>query len=163
MKPSKETIKKLRKLQTFIHKEPRRFDMSRWGTVVKNLEALTAHCDLIDQDDSLNYDLNVKRFLKLKPPCNTMACLAGSALIMGKLIEPIFSDDVEDGEVAVFNFSDDTPEIAAEYLGLDYEDTNLLFYIDGWGKFASGFERLSPQKQVERACERIDHFIETGE
>jgi len=165
MKPSKATIKKLRKLQEFIRKEPRRFDMSWWGTSVKNPEALKENplARLIDQCGETNYDLSVPTFLAQKPPCGTVACLAGSALMMAGKIKPKFSK-VEDGEIAVFDFGWDTPDVAAHYLGIDEDGQELLFHLEGWpDKLQDGFEDLTPKRQVERACKRIDHYIETGE
>jgi hypothetical protein len=165
MKPSKATVKKLRKLQEFIRKEPRRFDMSWWGTAVKEPLKLAANplAVLIDQHQDVNFDLSVRTFLAQKPPCGTVACLAGSALMMAGKIKPRFVKTLGEEQVAVYDFGDETEDNATKYLGLPEGDNNLLFFVDQWpDRFSDGFEELTPKRQVERACKRIDYYIETG-
>ena|ERR1700674_152666 len=163
MKPSKETVKKLRKLQAFIRKEPRRFDMSCWGAAIKgSIEKLDPNKAAIDQNGLENYGVSLHIIADNNPPCGTVACLAGSVLMMAGLIKPKFIKTKKD-EVAVFDFGSKTPSRASDYLGITPDDENKLFYLDGWqARFSYAYWSLSNKQQVERACKRLDHYIETG-
>lgn len=163
--PSKKTVAKLRKLQAFLRAEPRRFDMEWWGLSVEDVEKFDGKAG---HGGAISEAANTLK--KQHPPCGTVACLAGSICIMQEIIKPEFLD-----EIPVYTFPSSTGEKAAEWLGLNFaaeagklfftSDMDLMPHTGRWpGGFTKRYRKAkTPRQKVKVACERIDHYIETGE
>jgi len=155
MIPKAATIKKLRKVQEYIVMEPRRFDMNFWGMAVRDIDAFAKEYHFSDLAD-------------LRPPCGTAGCLAGNALVVAKLIKPKYRTD---DKLEVFEFPDDTPQIAAKWLGIDEAEAAKLFYLGGdtddlgWPhEFTEKYDQAETlRKRAKVLSQRIDHYIQTGE
>lgn len=117
--------------------EPRRFSM---GTFVTNDDTHIQH-----------------------PPCGTVACIAGWAVIehdraRGKSGSIRVTQKYADG---VLSFG----AKAAEVLGLDEQQAGRLFYTGNWPeRFYDEYYEFAPGSlgRAKVAAERLDHFIATG-
>lgn len=129
-----KTVSLLRKIQKHILAEPRRLDMSGWGYYDKNPDASM-------------------------PPCGTVGCIAGWALVLTGAHDPVLSD-----------FPLDTYTLAEEVLALEDGQAERLFLLrehtfgPRWPvKYECQYHRAkSPQGRARAAVRRIDHFIKTG-
>jgi hypothetical protein len=147
MDDKKINVKLLRQIKRRILEEPRHFDMAFFAIRPGKI--------------GLKGDL--------MPPCNTVACIAGDAVILSdgppKRITEDFIYSVEDR--------------ATELLGLNYSQAQRLFFLSHWpADFADGYidadetaededsledERLEAMKTRARiAADRIDYFIRTN-
>jgi hypothetical protein len=152
----------LRRLEQYILVEPRRFDMTTW-VITK------------DSDKDKGY----LRILEAQsPPCGTVGCLAGNAIVMDgeyKLRVPKYGDTVLAYRIKSKKYSDSwIPELAQEKLHLTDSECSRLFFIPqmghayrgkGWpAKFGKAYmAETDLQKKAEIAVDRIEHLIATGE
>jgi hypothetical protein len=178
MQLKQETIDKLRELEKFILEEPRRFNLHIWGafaseeTVERIREEGPEYIELITQDSSAAAE-EILESLLAEPPCGTVACLAGNLCIMAGLVKPVLGPNFE-----VYEFSQDTPKKAAEYLGVDdQQEISKLFFLKHWSgsrnnpgpgwpeEFEKKLEECTPgsKEYAQVAVDRIEHYIKTGE
>lgn len=159
-KPNEKTVAKLRRLQKYILKEPRRFNLNFWGVHSEE--------DPESLRDSGVYDNEIVTILETQnPPCGTVACLAGNVCVMAKLVTPI---DFEGHDL--YEFDNSTPTQAQEYLGISMEDADNLFYLQTWGvvdggwpkKFEKQLLKYTPgsKEYAQVGVDRIEHYIQTG-
>lgn len=162
-KPSPETVAKLEQLIEYIEKEPLRFNMGLWGVTAKEGDVLKKRVSQILSEFSPTAD-DV-------PPCNTVGCLAGNILVMTGQVKPIKDEETD---VSYFIFHTDTPDRAAEWLGIDKSAAARLFLLRGYRNYGRGhwpetFERRlrdatpGTTEYVNITKERIRHFEQTGE
>ena len=126
--------KLLRKVQKFLLKEPRRFDMLDWL-------APSAFSNTVLE----------------KPPCGTTCCIAGAAFILDRKVEPGKAlTEYETYQISV-------RDIATDALGLDLDQRERLFYTADWPvKYCVAYHRAKTQRQrVKVGVARIEHFIKT--
>jgi hypothetical protein len=130
---SKINVELLEKVKAHILEEPRRFNMSLFVFNQGEIEDLPKN---------------------ERPPCGTMACIAGWAVMLADGPPAIINDDyyltVEDR--------------AVEVLGLNEEQVGALFYDPAWPeKYADAYENArTPRQRARVAARRIDHFIKTN-
>lgn len=170
---SEFTINELRKLEQYMLEEPRRFNLNYWGMHIdpKYYDdsdsfggvAWDRICEL--SDDQIRYS-DAADMLKQKPPCGTMACLAGNYLVMTGAVKPhSYCTNME-----VYAFTSSTPDIAGHALGLTEYQRHNLFYphesrYDGWPKeWQDKLDAKTPGtlEYAQVAVDRIEHFIATG-
>lgn len=171
MVPNVETKAKLQQLKTFLREEPRRFAMDYWGISVKDLAVADKHAAertfvYSEQDMRVTAD-DFELIAKQRPPCGTVACLAGSIAIFAGLVKPHFADGYD-----VYTLTNNDARNAATWLGLDWMEAKNLFYFKsmtadetGWPEnFRAAYKKAeTPEEKVEVACSRIDHYSETGQ
>lgn len=166
MIPSKETIDKIDNiLIPYLKVEPKRNNMNIWGYSVDP--------DLFDKTNSELYQLDVDTTCfsavnSQRPPCNTVACLAGSTLIAAGLVKP----EIRPGRLE-YHFPTTTEEQAAEFLGITVDQATSLFLLVDWSLDENGW----PEEFADRlkACEpgtpeylqvmldRLEYFKQTGD
>jgi hypothetical protein len=144
----KLNVKLLRKIQRHISDEPRRFSMSFWGIKAKSKK----------QWREKIADLGVEDVSKSAPPCNTTACIAGTANLItgGKRL------DAEHRAAKILGIPFvRVPLIFSEGFYKDYP----LFHVAKWPKpFSTRYKKAeTPRQRAKIACARIDHLIKTGE
>lgn len=140
-------VRLLRRVQKYIAAEPRRFNMWDWY---------------------LKFRGNTKQFSDLRgailqvPPCKTVACIAGTAVVLTErqipLRFPVFADtDRSYGSGLIKN-------IALEKLNLTFYQGERLFYLENWpSKFERRYNQAkTPRGRANAAIARIDHFIKTN-
>lgn len=105
-------------------------------------------------------------FASERPACNTVGCIAGWGIILesGKpeskfqtLVEPIRELSKERKSVV---------NRAAKLLGINKAQAEDLFFLNSWPiKFNRRLEKFIPgtAAYARVVCQRIDHFIKTGE
>ena len=165
-----DTVKKLRKLQRYILAEPKRIHMDDWGIHVDPKDKTTLKNLKENYGAAVGGDL-LSTLLVKNPPCGTMACAAGNLCIIGGLINP--QAELRDSGEPYYYFDSNTPELAAEYLGIDEEVAGRLFYFKGWASEDNGWpkefeDRLNKHNPgtlgyAKVVVARIEHFIKTGE
>lgn len=131
-------VRKLRKLQKWILAEPRRFHMAYWAV-------------------GINHRLAQRQ----KPPCGTVACLAGNACLMeGWKFKP---DSEGKNDLYLDKPNADIPDEASRILGLNTAEQMVLFHVDNWpATFYQEYNNAaSPAEAAEITAKRIDHFIKT--
>lgn len=149
---SKLTIQRLRKLEKFLMREPRRFDM--------NDGVISAY----------RLDEEMNSFLE-EPPCGTACCMAGGAYVLNNKINLSDKEEYPEGlDVDWFNVWNE----ALNYLGLDALQGQRLFYLKSMHAndketkhWPVKYERLylaakTPMERVMVGCLRIEHFIATS-
>ena len=99
------------------------------------------------------------------PTCNTTACIGGWAVVLHENSTPV-AEYYKRAEVD-FVFGEKVEPLATEFLGLDYEQKERLFYDENWPwEFESRFRDAERDKNktlmAQIAAERIDHFIATN-
>ena len=168
LKPlTKKQIAKLERLKKFLRKEPRRFDMDWWGVKIKNIADLPT---LEKSYDLTGVGAAYNTLAEQKPPCGTVACLAGNIAIMAKLIQP---EQLQSRpgleEDNVYLFPPETAQMSANWLGI-HNYGKLFFTSDMshtsncWSeKFSRAYRKAkTPKEKVEIACEVIDYYIKNG-
>ncbi len=143
------TIKLLRKVARHILEEPKRFEMDRWG--------MADH----------------------RVPCNTTACFAGWAIILGDANPKRFfkaaASDAQDDRgrfMALLEGRVGASARAEKVLGITNEQARRLFHVDslfhgdgrGWPEpYRGDFDHATSREHAaEIAVARIEHFIKTG-
>lgn len=152
-KLSQATIDLLRKVEQHILAEPRRLDMTHFGT------AFSPH--RTQEDSGL-------------PPCGTNACIAGWAVVLSDPEVEIkdgfyqLANDYFDGS-DLMHFED----IAAAKLELTTAQAERLFYFKEWiegretgNGWPEGFamdydEAQTAEERARTTVQRIEHFIST--
>lgn len=143
---SAETKKKLKSLLAFIATEPRKLDMNVWLTRF-NPKARVAE---LRGKGTLNF----KQTKSELPPCGTMGCLAGWAVLQAGL-------DENSRSVRYQGF----PKIAAKLLGLDASQSDRLFLFSYWPlRFheALAAERRGTKGYLAVVKRRVQSFCRTG-
>lgn len=166
MKPSPEIIAKIRQLQAYNLAVPERFNLGVFGGF--------ANYSKIDEIEAIPSDDDAaflaETFLSQHPACGAIGCNAGNICIMAGLIKP--TEVAKD--VALYEFGWDTAKLAAEWLEVDQQTANKLFFLSDWGydkdnswpvEFEEELENYEPGT-LEYAIVNhrwLDHFCETGE
>ena len=97
------------------------------------------------------------------PPCGTMCCIAGAAVIVGTYVK---------NRNDMLEFGGSVSSKATELLGLSWSQGEDLFYVSGWPQElldrweeTNSIEDEQTQRfvRVELGCQRIDHLIATDE
>lgn len=133
-------VKLLRKVQKHILEEPKRFAMSNY--LVKKNEDETVFFTGIGRGNAK------KVYNRNWPKCNTVACIAGWAVVLS-------GEDFTDYS---FRWSSG----AAELLDLTDEDSSRLFEPTEWPKeFQKGTSNDGRMATARIAARRIDRFIAT--
>lgn len=169
--PSQFSTDRLNELITFLEEEPKRFNMRYWGASIDPETMVTYRSQALQNQPFLDQFRNqngqeiaycfVNTVIRQAPPCGTMLCLAGAAVILsrGKKF-PLL------GKNMVFIFDDDTADEAAEWLKLSDTDCLRLFFLPYWPhQFKNGnwnFEPGTPE-YLANGVQRIRHFQRTGE
>ena len=125
--------KLLRRVAKHISEEPRRFDMGYMTTPLDEIPK------------------------RRQPPCGTVACIAGWALILSKKAKynneefPVDSNGNQLGAIQ-----------AAQLLQIPNWGTNL-FYVDDWPRsFRAQYTKArTAKRRADIAVARIEHFIKT--
>lgn len=130
-------VKLLNEIKEMVLAEPRRLNMYGWGVT------------------GLQYGENTD---DLTPPCGTVACFAGWAILLK--LKP----EVTQVRSVPFFVDEDPQESAERYLRLSREQSDKLFFTDNWPKRFSNRYRLAdtPQKRAAIAAKRIDFFVATN-
>jgi len=161
---SVKTEKILRKVLDYIEQEPSRLEMGQWGYILP--------------DDVKEVD-GVGGNPQPSPPCGTIACLAGTCLLVTKAGNDFLQEHgafKERGQTDWVSFPDETPEKAAEILGLSEDRAKKLFFFQkwdhldekgnpvGWQKeFSDRYEKATtPRGRFLATKARVEHFIATG-
>jgi hypothetical protein len=132
-------IKLLRKVKNYILEEPRRFDMSTFGSVFKS---------------KINFKDATGESARNFPPCGTTACIAGWALGVNAPRPKSFFKKLKYGAI---------PNLAQKKLRLSHEEKERLFYDASWpSKYSLALlAAKTPAGRARVAAERIEHFIAT--
>jgi hypothetical protein len=97
--------------------------------------------------------------------CSTVACIAGWASVYSLLADG--KSDSQSIYLAASRISSRLVDATAvKNLGIDWTEAKRLFYVSGWPRaFGRRLDRYRPgTKGYARAvCDRIDHFVTTGE
>lgn len=154
------TVQRLRKLQKYILEEPKRFNLDTWGEIANP-----------KYYKKIKDRYGVSEVTKQKPPCGTVGCIAGSLCVIGKMVKPtVVMKDLEGTET--YMFPSNTPEMAADYLGLSLSDAKKLFFLQSWGSpigWPEEYDKMlrnhnpGTKGYAKVAVARIEHFIKTGE
>ena len=164
MSLSKETIDKLRRVLQRVKEEPTRLDMADWGysTDSKSKAAQTwlrgeivwAH----DEDPP--------------PPCGTVGCFAGNAifeLVPRKQLVADYGENRLDWEknefYQVIRLPFNSDDVAADLLGLDTEQADLLFYPDEWPrKYRKAYDwaanKPTPEERAQTRYQALADLVE---
>lgn len=137
---SPKAVRILRKVQKHFLEEPRRLDMGIWGRHLSPRE-------------KKNRAEIWPEFAESEPPCGTVACIAGTVKL---LVSP---------PKRWKNFFEDADRFAADALELTLNQQNALFDSYAWPpNFRARYQNSRiPETRAQVTCERIDHFIATGE
>lgn len=96
------------------------------------------------------------------PNCGTAACLLGLGASIFLHENPQDARKTIDTNGGVHNLREEFP-----FFRLSVDQQYSLFHTIFWPKRfkmeASDFDALPPEKRASLACERIDHFLTTGE
>jgi hypothetical protein len=159
--PSAETIAKLESVLAFLEQEPRRLNLGMWGIFTDNPTYMDA---LVESGTRLSPHLRNAHygeflaFQEQRPPCGTVCCFAGAALIVGKIVNP-------HGSLFILPYN--SPELAQKWLDLEGDtDDNLLFHVHNWPReFRNKIEKEKPGTQgyFEVLRDRVRYFERTGE
>jgi hypothetical protein len=105
---------------------------------------------------SSKFLLDASLYLRLVPNCGTTACIAGHICCVAKNMNPAEARKV----INAF----DIPTFAIETACLTMGEGRALFLVSNWPEtFREGYHELTPKGQAQRAANRIDYFLETGE
>jgi hypothetical protein len=158
---SVNSARKLLKVVNTILEEPRRLDMSDWGTKYSKQALKLATTPLTEDPE--------QEFLEERemPACGTVACLAGWTLVTlmpRKRLKDLLAAENKgrDPKKAPLVFPGRTPDLAAELLGLEGGAIYWrLFYPDGWpGQFENAYDTARTALQRAKATrDRVIHFI----
>lgn len=156
----KQREERLRRLQKFIMKEPKRFNLKYWLVkITKNTTPLDMKYNEIGAFESIKAQ---------RPPCNSVACLAGEVCLMAKLIPLKMKKSSKYLTIhAASNY-------AAAYLGLSENEASKLFFLRYWTDtptigwptfFEIELSKYDPGtvEYAQVAVDRIEHFINAGE
>lgn len=177
--PSQETIAKIRQLEQYILAEPKRFNLGLWGVHAnpKDYEHIEHQADTYNQKGSLVDYEAMEELLNSRPPCGSMACLAGNTCIIAGLIKPVIQEGF------VYEFPSNTPYLAEKWLGITEREAGDLFFLRSWGHavedkvkeqvvkvgWPEEFEnrlalcQFGSEAYAQVAVDRLEHFIATGE
>lgn len=152
---SKKTEQILLRVLKYIEKEPRRLRMNSWG-------------DIYGNEDKIFSDFN--GINNKVPPCRTTACLGGTVLLITKKGKKFLDENMDEHEDATeYHFPDNSPDIAADILGITEDQVQNLFYFNGGGdtgwpiKYDVAYKRARTAKQKFKVTKaRVLHFIKTG-
>jgi hypothetical protein len=164
-KLSKKAVALLRKVQAAITEEPNRLVMGSWGI------------QRLGQKFVVTSDYNPKKQEKRTlPACGTVGCIAGWTAICGLPKKEVPSITINGIEMVNVSEIDDVEKKAIDLLGLDSKQAQRLFFLRSWPIVQSfGYESWpeefdkaygkakTAKERAKVACERIDHFIATGE
>jgi len=159
---SQKAIKKVNKVFLALTKQPKKFNMSYWATAVKDYKLLPI---LIRENVARGYFGKARELKALKnqaPPCGTIACLAGQALItLGKMQPTV------DNDKAVYSFNHlSVPEEAAKLLGISEDAADKLFFPDYWPRkfrYALKKQKAGTKGYLNVAKRRFAHLVKTGQ
>jgi len=156
---SKKTEKILMRMLDYIEKEPKRLDMNTWG------EIYSKGAEVDENEQEL-------------PPCKTVACLAGTCLLVTRAgldflresyVTKEHANSYHEGNI---DFPSHTPDKAEEILGITDAQAKNLFYFadwrsDGYGwpmKFVEQYNKAKTARgRFQVTKRRVLHFIKTGE
>ena len=107
-------------------------------------------------------------------PCGTAGCLAGWIRMAAARhqFDPDKQEPEEDWVPKAHEIVEDDPNgfhaDAAKILGVEYSDANKLFYVGLWPEpFRKEYMHCNfnsdMQGKAEAVCNRLDHFVKTGE
>lgn len=158
-KVPQKTEKVLRAVIAYLEQEPRRLEMGQWGIIIPNN---------VDEIEGIDHSSQPA------PPCGTAACVAGTCLLVTKAGKDFLKDNgavKTRGLTDYIQFPGDTPEKAAQILGLSEERASSLFYFKGWSgmggwpkKFSQRYKKaVTPRGRFLATRDRLEHFIATGE
>lgn len=162
LKAKKKAVKGLRKAEAEILEEPKRLNMSTWG---QPYDEYTSSIAL----SPFSNDVPAP-----KPPCGTVACIAGHVLMTSKEGRSYlsFTTKDENGHKLEYPIVDEFPyttgNIAAKILGITRDQADNLFDPPGsihamWPEvFLKAYAKAKTAKQrAYVACNRIESFIES--
>lgn len=156
---SEKTEKILRKVLDYIKQEPRRLQMGVWGQI------LPEGTDTVEGADDANQPA---------PPCGTVACLAGTCLLVTKAGTDFLEQNgavKTRGNKHYVDFPPGTPEEAMRILGISESKAKKLFYFSEWSfeggcwpvKYSKKYmEATTPKGRYLASKARVEHFIRTG-
>lgn len=175
---STHTIDELTALQKYILEQPvQRLNMEYWGEVLdpeelqKRVSIGKSDDDYDDYvDDVLSEDDVASVIVNQKPPCNTIACMAGSYLMMKGLVKPVelVAKEKEDGlSYLTYSFPGNSKELAEENLGIGTNEGTALFFLPSWERtygWPQEFEERLHQTKAgtpeyrQVIVDRIEHY-----
>jgi hypothetical protein len=160
---SADTQKKMARVLAALEKQPKKLNMDFWGISV-NYRDIPEVLKAMEENPNVHARKTsavLRAIQRAKPPCGTVACLAGQTLItlgglkfkrltgnkLNRLSDKLFkpsnevflglSDEQTKGLLQLtdnkfFRLSEKTPETAAAILGLSDEQATMLFYPVEW-------------------------------
>lgn len=139
---SKSVVTLVRRVERVILREPRKFDMDFLLMKYNSKEAAK------------------RRLGRSAPPCNTVGCIAGWAVLLSdrKNIEwGRFDSDTKEPYMDVW-------QRGAELLGLERGEAGKLFNASQWpGEFYKRYENARGKLgRAKVTVERLEHYIHTG-
>lgn len=158
---SEKTKRILLKVIDYIEQEPKRLDMSAWGTYFPKEWKKFAGVDEV---------------LQPVPPCGTTACIGGTCLLVTKagmnfLHKSGSVKEMAEQDECVIQFPSDSDEAAAKILGITEEQASRLFFFSEWrmgdpgwpARFVTRYKKAKSAKgRFNATRDRILHFINTG-
>lgn len=172
---SAKAEKNLRLLQQYILDEPRRFDMADW---LQSGYEPGAKREITFYEDPAAAVRDAAYKAVENPPCGTIGCLAGNALLAipagRKRLKAANAFEL-DKKTGIININYDNVNAegdAIEVLGITEAQAENLFYLGtwagnshGWGKkYSHAYEKAStPLARAKVAAKVIDRFIATGD
>lgn len=158
---SQKTEKVLRKIIAYLEEEPKRLEMGHWGII---LPEGTVQVDGVEDQS------------QPAPPCGTVACVAGTCLLVSKTGIDFLKEYgaiKKQGSTEYIHFPNSSPEKAASILGISEEKASSLFYFKNWPagkangwpfKFSKRYMKAkTPRGRFLATKARIENFIATGE
>lgn len=157
-------VELLEKVKAHILEEPRRFNLDYWGGIVDP----NFYNDLYEADDDSDGEIE-SILAKQRPPCGAVGCIAGNVCILAGIVKP----SERFNKNYIYELPQNTLELAAEALGIEYQQAARLFYLSKWDRaqgngwpepFESRLEECDPGtlEYAQVTAERIDHFIKTN-